>query len=218
MMNFVLYMIFSIMDTSALFYLALKLFKIDIYFKEMIFASTMMAFVSFVVRMEHGHSFTDVFLQYILFVCFLWMLFRIHIFYAVILAGTAMQAFMLIQSLIYLLINFTGLYHLNFPVISTGIYLMQVLSDSLIVLLAYGIGSRRKGFDYIPDKPDGRLNLEGRDLILFALSIPSFGAFLINIYLTEHLYEFSIFIPVVYGSVLLGYLYFSTKKDRGDLI
>lgn len=80
MLDFVLYMVFSILETSAMFYLAFKVFKIDVYPVEMIFASTIMAFVSFVLRNDYEMVLTDVLFQYLLTFCFMWLLFRIHIF------------------------------------------------------------------------------------------------------------------------------------------
>ncbi|AKG35516.1 hypothetical protein VK70_13810 [Paenibacillus durus ATCC 35681] len=217
MVNFIFYVFFSVLDTASLFYIALKLFKIDLYLKEIIFASLIMTFFSYVIRVEHSYAFLDVFLQYVLFVCFLWMLFRIHIFYAIIVAGTALQAFMFIQSLIYIVINITGIYQLNFPIVSTGIFLMQLITDSVVIFIGYYIRKKRKGFDFIPDKPDGKIILSKRDIVLFILSVPSFLAFYLNIYFTRYLNQYSFLIPLFYATVLIGYLYFSTKKDRGDI-
>lgn len=80
MLDFVLYMVFSILETTAMFYLAFKVFKIDVYPKEILFAGALMAFVSYVLRNDYGLILTDVAIQYLLTFCFLWLLFRIHIF------------------------------------------------------------------------------------------------------------------------------------------
>ncbi|AIQ13612.1 hypothetical protein [Paenibacillus durus] len=217
MINFIFYVFFSVLDTASLFYLALKLFKIDLYLKEIIFASLIMTFLSYVIRVEHGYAYLDVFMQFVFFVCFLWMLFRIHIFYATIMAGTALQAFMLIQSLIYIVINITGIYQLDFPIVSTGIFLMQLITDSVVIFIGYYIGKKRKGFDYIPDKPDARLIINKRDIILFSLSVPSVACLFLMMYFLKYLYQFAFLVPLFYGTVLIGYLYFSNKKDRGDI-
>lgn len=44
MLDFVLFIILSVLESSALFYLGFKLFKIDLYSKEIIFAGIIMAF------------------------------------------------------------------------------------------------------------------------------------------------------------------------------
>lgn len=80
MLDFVLYMVFSVLESSALFYLAFKIFKLDIYPKEIVFAGLIMAFISYTLRNNYGLSKIDVFLQYTLTFLFIWLLFRIHIF------------------------------------------------------------------------------------------------------------------------------------------
>ncbi|WP_025688540.1 hypothetical protein [Paenibacillus zanthoxyli] len=217
MINLIFYLFFSVLDTASLFYIALKLFKIDLYLKEIIFASLIMAFCSYVIRVEHGYAYLDVFIQFVLFICFLWMLFRIHVFYATIMAGTAQQAFMLVQSLFYIVINITGIYQRNFPIVSTGIILMQLITDSFVIFIGYYIGKKRKGFDYIPDKPDARLIISKRDIILFTLSVPSVACLFLMMYFLKNLYQFAFIVPLFYGTILIGYLYLSNKKDRGDI-
>ncbi|QQZ60832.1 hypothetical protein JI735_31030 [Paenibacillus sonchi] len=53
MLEFVLFMVFSVLETYAMFYLAFKVFKIDIYFKEILFASLLMGFISYVLRYDY---------------------------------------------------------------------------------------------------------------------------------------------------------------------
>lgn len=216
-MHFVLYIFFSVLETSALFYLAFKIFKIDIYPKEMVFAGLIMAFFSYILRTDYGLSKIDVFLQYTLAFLFIWLLFRIHIFFAVIVTGVAYQAYMLVQSLLYLIMNITGLYSLSFPSISAGSYLLQILSSSAAFGLAYYIGAKRKGFDFIPDKPDGRVTIGRYDKILFALCIPSVLVVILMLYLIEYLPNLFFIIPLFYGMLLLGYLSLSSQKNRGEL-
>lgn len=50
MLDFILFMIFSILETYAMFFLAFKIFKIDLYHKEMVFASFIMGF--FLIPLE----------------------------------------------------------------------------------------------------------------------------------------------------------------------
>lgn len=102
-MDIVLYMGFSILEVCAMFYMIFRIFKIDIMVKEFIFASTIMAFISYVLRAEYQLPYVDVMIQASLMLSFMWMLFRIHIFYATILTGMAYQIYMLIQTMYYFL-------------------------------------------------------------------------------------------------------------------
>lgn len=217
MLDFVLYMLFSVLESSALFYIAFKIFKLDIYPKEIVFAGLIMAFISYTLRNNYGLSKTDVFLQYTLTFLFIWLLFRIHIFFAVIVTGVAYQAYMLIQSVLYLFMNSTGIYELQFPSISIGIYILQILTSATAFIVAYNIGVRRKGFDFIPDKPEGRVTISKSDKILFALCIPSVLVVILMLYLIEYLPHFFFVIPLFYGFLLFGYLYLSSQKNRGGI-
>ena len=62
-MDIVLYMGFSILEVCAMFYMIFRIFKIDIMVKEFIFASTIMAFISYVLRAEYQLPYVDVMIQ-----------------------------------------------------------------------------------------------------------------------------------------------------------
>jgi len=217
LLDFFLFMFFSVLETSSLFYLAFKIFKIDLYAKEIVFASLIMGFISYVIRFDYGLTGLDVFIQYILIFCFLWLLFRIHIFYAVIMTGTAYQAYMVIQTFLYLLGKSMGLYSLSFPFVTLAMYGLQLLTVVIISSIAYYIGRKRKGFDFIPDKTDAPIYAGRQEKILFALAFPSIIVVFLMVYILEHANHFFFLIPLCYALLLFGYLYLSNKKDRGDV-
>ncbi|AIQ42537.1 hypothetical protein MKZ24_15970 [Paenibacillus sp. FSL R7-0297] len=216
MLDFVLFIILSVLESSALFYLGFKLFKIDLYSKEIIFAGIIMAFFSYVLRYDYQLAELDVLVQYTLIICFLWLLFRIHIFYAFIMTAIAYQSYLLIQSLLYLIIDYTGLYGLKYPTISTGIYLLQILTATITFIIANYVGKKRKGFDFIPDKPDEKITIGKREKMMFILTIPSIIFAMLMLFFAEHLFRFFFIIPLIYALLLFGYLYQSDKKNRGD--
>ncbi|WP_379140686.1 hypothetical protein [Paenibacillus sp. sgz500992] len=216
MLDSVLFIVFSVLESTALFYLAFKIFKIDLYPKEMVFAGLIMAFFSYVLRVTYQIAEFDVLVQYTLIICFLWLLFRIHIFYAFIMTAISYQAYLLIQSLFYLFMNYTGVYALHYPSISVGVYLLQLFTASTTFLIGYMIGKKRKGFDFIPDKPDGKITIARREKILFALTFPSIMFVMLLLFFAEHYYQFFFVIPLIYSLLLIGYLDQSSKKDRGD--
>ncbi|MDT3427499.1 hypothetical protein J2Z22_003062 [Paenibacillus forsythiae] len=215
MVEFVLFMLFSILETCALLFLAFKTFKIDIFPIEMVFASIVSGFFSYVLRHEYGLIDLDVLIQFVLMFCFIWLLFRIHIFYAVIMTSMAYQAYLLIQTFYYLFFEqFNLLVHL--PEFSSNVtaYTLQTLSAFTGFFLGILIGRSRKGFDFIPDKPTGRITVQFREKILFALSIPSILIILCTMQLTAQLSHYYFVLPAVYAIILYTYLYLSYKKDR----
>ncbi|WP_339218894.1 hypothetical protein [Paenibacillus sp. FSL H8-0332] len=214
MLDFVLYMVFSILETSAMFYLAFKVFKIDIYLIEIVFAGSLMAFVSFVLRHDYEMVLTDVFFQYLLTFCFLWLLFKIHVFYAAIMTGLAYLAYMLVQSTSYFILKLSGVYFIVIPFIPDNVYLLQLISAGLTIIIAYSVGKRRKGFDFVPDKQNYKVNIDFREIKLFILSAPALLIVIVMLILAQRYSQYFFLIPMIYAVLLYAYLYLSYKKDR----
>ncbi|CAM4504492.1 hypothetical protein [Paenibacillus typhae] len=216
MLDFSIYMFFSVLETFAMFLLAFRVFKIDLYITEMIFASLIMGFVSFVLRHDYGLILTDVVIQYLLTFCFFWLLFRIHIFYAAIMTGLAYLSYMLLQSTCYLIMNFTGFYSLNLLYPTMGVNSLQIVSALTTLLIAYYIRKQRKGFDFVPDKQNKKIRIQSHEFILFALTLPCVVIVIFMINLSEHYSGYFFLMPLSYGALLYSYLYLSYKKDRSE--
>lgn len=216
MLDFVLYMVFSILETSAMFYLAFKVFKIDIYPFEIVFAGLLMAFISYVLRHDYELVLTDVAVQYLLTFCFLWLLFKIHVFYAIVMTALTYLTYMFIQSTCYFLLKITGLYYLGLPNTPIGVYILQLISAMIAFNIGIYIGKKRKGFDFVPDKQNVKVKIELREIKIFILSAPSLVFVVLMVYLTQKYSQYFFLMPMVYAILLYAYLYLSYKKDRTD--
>jgi hypothetical protein len=214
--DFILFMVFSVMETCAMLYLMFRMFKIDLMPKEMVFASVIMAFVSYTLRAVYELPGFDVPVQLVLTLAFVWMLFRIHVFYATIMTGMVYQAYFLLQTIFYLLLKSVGIFDSPLPVVTNGgTFMLQILSAGSAVTAGMIIVRKRKGFDFVPDKPKGRIHLKRRDSILSALTLPSFTIVILTIYLTETMRVYVI-INFIYAVILYGYIYLAYKRDRSD--
>ncbi|WP_151734363.1 hypothetical protein [Paenibacillus tengchongensis] len=217
MQDFALYILFSMLETFAMFFLAFRVFKIDLYTKEIVFASALMAFISYTLRYDYGLITADIIVQYILNYLFLWLLFRIQFFYAAIVNGLAYLSYMLIQSTCYLIMDLTGANSLVFPFMTLSVYMLQSVSALVTLIAACYIHRKRKGFDFIPDKPDERITLSLREVILFAISAPSVLIVILTIILTNNEYSrFFFLMPLAYGMLLYSYTYYAYKKDMNN--
>jgi hypothetical protein len=215
MIDFILFIIFSGLETYAMFFLAFKIFKIDIYHKEMVFASFIMGFFSYSIRINYELFQLDILTQYALMLCFMWLLFRIHPFYASILTGMVYQTYFVIQpSLMYLLDSVINMSLNTSDPITINIITMQILSALTAILIGTYVGYKRIGFDFVPDKPDVKIKPTTSEKILFALNLPTLIVITSISYFLESFFFF--LIPIFYGIILWGYLYFSYKKDRNN--
>lgn len=213
MLEFVLFMVFSVLETYAMFYLAFKVFKIDFYHKEMIFAGCIMGFFSYVIRVEYHLVDIDIIVQYLLIFCFFWMLFRIHFFYAAILTGMTYQAYTFIQLMYVVILHRTGLFSTYSPYgIDIDAKLLQILSFVSAMGIGYYSGHKRKGFDFVPDKPSGFIKTTKREKILFILNLPTAGIVISIMHFFNSKYYFAL--PLIYALLLLFYIYLAYTKDR----
>ncbi|MEK4346749.1 hypothetical protein [Paenibacillus sp. FSL P4-0184] len=215
MIDFILFILFSGLETYAMFFLAFKIFKIDIYHKEMVFASFIMGFFSYSVRINYELFQLDILTQYALMLSFMWLLFRIHPFYASILTGMVYQTYFVIQpSLMYLLDSVINMSLNTSNPITINMITMQILSALTAILIGMYVGHKRIGFDFVPDKPDVKIKPTTSEKILFALNLPTLIVITSISYFLESFFFF--LIPIFYGIILWGYLYFSYKKDRNN--
>ncbi|WP_128083515.1 hypothetical protein [Paenibacillus sp. DMB5] len=215
MLEFLLYMFFSVLETFAMFFLAFSLFKIDFYPIEMIFAGVIMAFFSFVIRVNYKWVEADIIVQYALMFCFFWMLFRIHLFYAAILTGMAYQTYSFIQVVFIILFNRVGFFSTHtFYGIDISAYFMQITSAATGILMGLYIVRKRKGFDFVPDKPNGLIKISRREKLLFILNLPTAAIVISIMYLFNSGYFLAV--PIIYGFLLSCYLYLSYTKDRSE--
>lgn len=215
MLEFILFMIFSGLETFAIFFLAFKIFKIDLYHKEMIFGSLIMGYISYSLRTNYELFQLDIFAQYVLMFCFMWLLFRIHPFYASILTGMAYQAYSVIQTSFYYLLNFV----IKLPLdssdsVSINIFILQTISALSAICIGIYVSHKRKGFDFVPDKPNMKIKPSLSEKILFFFNLPALFviASVSNFFHSNYFF----LIPITYGIILWGYLYLSYKKDRNN--
>ena len=207
MKEFFLFMLFSVLECYSMYFLMFNVFKIDIFHKEIIFSSILMSGISFFVRVDYSFASLDVFLQITLMFLLVWMLFRIHIFYAIVMTITTYQAYMTIQTGFYYILGFNRPDHLS-------IYMLQIISAATACSIGWYVAKKRLGFDFIPDTPNYRLTLKTKDKILFLLTIPALFILTATIYITQNFQEWLILLPIVHGFILIGYLFISYRKDR----
>ncbi|WP_438444805.1 hypothetical protein [Gorillibacterium sp. sgz5001074] len=215
MADFILYMLFSILETGAMFILMFRIFKIDLLRREMLFSAVVMSFVSHTLRVVYGFSTVDVIAQFLLMFLFVWMLFRIHVFYAVIMTGMTYQAYFVLQTVYYFVFSEAGLFESKIPAVTqSATYILQFVSAASAVFIGWLLARRRKGFDFVPDQPRGRLRFVRHDWILLGLNVPSSAVIILTLFLTGYFgQEGYMVIPVLYALLLFGYLYISHQKD-----
>lgn len=109
MTDFVVFMLLGTLEVYAILLLGFVIFKIDLYHLEFVFVGLICTYFSYNIRYGHQLPDLDTVIQFLLICCFVWLLFRVHIFYAVILSALAYQAYAFIQIIIVYFFNVTSL-------------------------------------------------------------------------------------------------------------
>lgn len=209
-MDFFLFMLFSIIECYSMYFLMFKVFKIDIFHKEILFSSVLMSGISYFVREDYGFASLDVILQITLMFLLVWMLFRIHIFYAIVMTITTYLAYMTIQTAIFYIFGFYR------PENQISIFVLQLLTAAAACLIGFIVAKKRLGFDFIPDTPNLRFVMKTKDKVLFALAIPGLILITVTIYVTQNYQQWLILLPILHGFILIGFLFISYRKDRSE--
>jgi hypothetical protein len=194
-----------------------KICEIDLLPIHIIFASLIMAISSFVIRSDYQQPTLDVFTQFLWMFCLVWLLFRIHIFYATIMTSMTYLAYIFIQMIYYYGMLQLGVFDENgsLPFIyAYSTYILQTLSALTAIGLGWWVFKRRRGFDFVPDQSRGRLRLKKRDKVMFFLNLPTVFLITAIIYLTAHVQQIFIVVPLIYACFLYVYLYLSYRRDR----
>lgn len=172
-MDFILFMLFSVIETSAMFYLMFRLFKFDIYPASILFAGLIMAFFSYTMRTQYDLASWDIVLQILLMFTFVHFLFKVHIFYAGIMTSTVYLGYVVIQTAFYFFLVSFGILSIEPNVTSIDTYLLQLLSALTAVVLGLWISKKRKGFDFVPHSQYQKVKFKGINRLFVLLNIPA---------------------------------------------
>jgi hypothetical protein len=214
MYHFILDFSVNMYEVFATFALMLSLFRFSLkgYISLMIIAAAVMAQSSYLLRfMFHLDSITPI-IMLLWFVVFLWRLFRIHPYYALLMTVTGYLGYLVNQAaILYILqIPFTldeimgSLLHIK---------LIQVISSTVTLWIAFWLLDRRIGFSFVPDRLDAKVELKGLNLLLLLISIAAcfFISGVAYIFINVN-FLFSTLVTIFFLTILI-ILNFSFKKE-----
>ncbi|MEC0209585.1 hypothetical protein ABEX47_17005 [Paenibacillus ehimensis] len=218
MVDFILFMVFSIMETMAMYYLMFRLFKFDMYPVSIVFASAVASFISYTIRIKYDFSSIDIIIQIILMFMFVWLLFRVNAFYAGIMTSTTYLSYVLLQMLYYLLMKHIGFFDARAPFLNEyGTYVLQVITAFTAWSLGFWIKTKRKGFDFVPHSPFGLVKMNKINISLLSLNVLGFfglAAIFYSFLLNKSIQL--IYLSLILTLIMYFILYLSYKKDRSD--
>ena len=202
----------NVYETIAGFSLILGLFRFSFnktYFINTLIAAVVMAQTSYLLRFPLDLPFVTSFFMLVWIFLFLWRLFRIHPFYASLMAVTGYMTYITIQE--FLLI-FASLF-VGFEKIIGNFHLgktLQVGSSSVSFLVYFLLLRKRIGFSFVPDKTEMKIKLDYIHRMLLMVTILS--AFVICF--TSFLAINFEFVMVIISATFMGVLIYLTYLNE----
>ncbi|TFE22618.1 hypothetical protein [Cohnella luojiensis] len=196
MERFLVDFIVNIFETIAGISLILSIFRFQIkgFVPQILFTAVVMAQTSYLLREVLNQDSITPFFMLAWIVILLWLLFRVHYFYALLMAITGYLGYLLIQiSIVY---SFQFLFDTEIPVVDFyTMKIIQIISSSIALLISVVLMMKRIGFSFVPDRVQESVLLKGTNrrmlLLLIAGSVivsaivfiyeSGFGTFMLGI-------------------------------------
>ncbi len=212
-MEFTLFMIFSFLETAALYYFMFRLFKLDLHLPSISFAALIGSYTSYTLRITFELTYVDIAVQILLVIGFLWLLFQIPFYFSILVACTSYIAFVFIQIPIYYLVTTAIVSPADVEPSEFSLFAIQVLSAAVVMLTGWLLHRRRIGFSFIPHSSFVPVRLRSYQIALLILYFITFCSVPAAYFLLQYNPIFSI-TPLVTGLLLLFCLYAAYRSDR----
>ncbi|EXX91568.1 hypothetical protein BG53_00020 [Paenibacillus darwinianus] len=220
-MNYFIFILASSIEYFGTFMFMFALFRFRIYSQMIInvlFVSFLMSQVSYFTRLNPEIGDLSTYIQFVLFILIVWILFRVPLFHSIIMNFAGIAAAIVIQGLIILLLSqSTGL---TASEMLANIWIassFQVLLAIFEIALARTIVIFNLGFDFVPTSPRSDVRIRGTNavlmgIIIFAIVLAALMAYLFrtdpDIYVIGASIVFLLTLPI--------FIYFSIRKDFED--
>lgn len=221
MTHSLIYTLFSAYDSVAILVLMFSLFKIPMkHLKyQIILVSVTLGYLSYTIRVIDDISAIAFVFQTIGLFLFVWLMFRIQVFYALLITVTAYVIFGCVQLVIIFSAQWIFNFQLNdlankFPLI----YTLQIITDTLILLISKLLVNRKIGFNFVPhdDLEKTKFSRENIIILFTIILLVSFVgiifAFSINNF--EHINATFLFAST--GVAMIVLLAFAFQKEKND--
>jgi len=219
--NFFIFLVASSIEYFGIFMFMFALFRFRIR-PQLIFSIVLVSFlmsqVSYFTRINPEIESFSTYIQFILFILVVWILFLIPFFHSVVMNFAGIAVAFLVQGIQVLAI--VQLYGGSLTDLQDNVWVaaaMQVLSSIILLALTRTIIIMNWGFDFVPTSPRANVQIKGTNAIL--IGIISFAVVLAA--LLAYIFRTNLDIYVISASILFLitlplFIYFSVRKDTED--
>jgi hypothetical protein len=218
--SFFLFAFFSSFEYVAIFILSFTLFRFyDFLYNSasiarIIFVSLALSYISYTMRVTYEMGGLSVAVQMVVYIAFVWLLFRVQVFYAAIMAVTGVMIYSALQFSLTALLEIIG-FIADKDIMQQYGPIIQICTAVITVVLCRAAQKRNIGFSFISDSPYSKVDLN-RDNVVFIV----FLAIAVIVHaLAVYLYLEAIVTKISYLALAMvitsaPLVYFAIKKDR----
>ncbi|NEW09158.1 hypothetical protein GK047_24595 [Paenibacillus sp. SYP-B3998] len=213
-MDFFWFMALGTIETAAIYYLFFRMFNFGLYVTTIFFASVLATFISYTLRIEYGSASLDFIVQVVLMIAFCKQLFKIQVFYSIVMVSMGYVAYSAIQIIIYMGMNaWDGISDIPNPT-SMETYILQFLSAGIAFGVGWLIKKTNRGFTFVPHTYQKNVfSSPNKNTIM--LLIYSAAAIVPLALCVKFLFfqtkEWAVFIPITSIFILLSLLVWSSR-------
>lgn len=173
-LHFFLFMLCTILECVTLFILMFTMFKIPIKVNviHILFASTVISYFVFSINEVDNIANYSIILQIIVLFLFVWLMFRIQIFYAFVISCVSFITYTLVQILIFYTLRIWGIVDMStLNEEGYAIFLLQLSSVSFTLAICSYLRNKGIGFNYVPHSEDAKVKLTKTNITLLSTVI-----------------------------------------------
>lgn len=178
----------------------------------------LLAQVSYFTRLVPETANYTTYIQFVIYVVSIWRLFRVPLFYSVIMNFAGIAGLVVVQGLTILALSVTN--NISMSSVTENAWLgmsTQLLTTVILAAISHLIHRLNWGFDFIPTSPRVHVRISGTNAVLISVVTVAIALFATLTFLFRNEYEdYVLFASLVFVLTLPVFLYFSLRKDNED--
>ncbi|QHT62102.1 hypothetical protein GXP70_20385 [Paenibacillus lycopersici] len=173
--------------------------------------------VSYFTRLTPEIGNLTTYIQLFLFVVVLWVLFRVPLFYSIIMNFSGLISSFVTSGIAILLASFAGANSAEIQGNSMLTAAIQLLSALINIAVARLIYTRNWGFDFVPSERRFRVKINGTNAVLLAIiAVVVVLSVVITLIFRNDFDEYVITASLIFLLTIPVFFYFSLRKDNED--
>ncbi|MEK0314134.1 hypothetical protein [Cohnella sp. 56] len=220
-MQYVPFIVGSAIECFGVFIVMFSLFRFRLNTRAFITVSIvafMMSQLSYFTRLNPETSNLSTYIQFAMYVIVLWVLFRVPVFYSILMNFAGFAVLVVVQGITILVLG--AINNISLETIKNNGMInaaTQLLTFILMLSLARLILRFNWGFDFVPTSRRHEMEFKGTNVTLIAVIISAIVVLTVVIYVFRNEYkDFVIYASLVFLLTLPAFLYFSLRKDNED--